>query len=348
MKRRLLILCFLVCWLADAQYSFSGWVDTNSYDGDIYLSVIDDYRKLSGIYSEQIIARIKADSSGHFEFSGNQLEDKHQIYRVHVDNCENGNGLNHFSGHCPDSREVLFLAKNTDSISFPFGFENEMFCDVKSSNESAMALIRIDSLKEHMRYALSEIRSSANTRLNTKKWFTNLQEFGMNLEEPLAELYIYEFLSDRSSDYYDYYLSDLKDNAFYGNLENKLNLNYPDSDLSDQYRTELAADRFAIDQGRSGSKWLWLLYIILGISILINFITLFKLRFRKSRKNSSTKASLTPQEQKILEHILSDHTNKDIAEAMFVSVSTVKSHINSIYKKMGVQSRQEVKSLFNK
>ena len=60
------------------------------------------------------------------------------------------------------------------------------------------------------------------------------------------------------------------------------------------------------------------------------------------------KSLLTKQEQTILEHILDDKTNKDIAEVLFVSVSTVKTHINSIYKKLNVSSRELAKDLFNK
>lgn len=350
MKR--ILLFYLACifsFPANAQFSFSGLINTAEYEGDIYLSVIDDYRKWSGVYSEQIIARVSADSSGYFEFSGNQLEDIHQIYRIHVDNCENGGGLNHFSGHCPDSKQILFLAKNSDSIHFPFGFENEMFCDIVSSNEAATALIRIDSLKEHMRFAISEVGSPANKKLNTTKWFKTLQDFGDSLGEPLAKLYVYEFLSDRSSDHYDYYLHDLEKNTFYGRLEEELKNDYPDSELSKQYNLELAADRFSIGKDRSGNNaWLWILIILLGISVLINFITIEKIRRNLSSQKKDLSASLTPQEQKILDFILDDHSNKDIAEAMFVSVSTVKSHINSIYKKLKVQSREDVKSLFNK
>lgn len=52
---------------------------------------------------------------------------------------------------------------------------------------------------------------------------------------------------------------------------------------------------------------------------------------------------LTQQEQKIAQLICQDKSNKEIADELFVSVSTVKSHINNIYKKLNVQSRDELK-----
>jgi DNA-binding CsgD family transcriptional regulator len=44
---------------------------------------------------------------------------------------------------------------------------------------------------------------------------------------------------------------------------------------------------------------------------------------------------------------LEDKSNKDIADTLFVSLSTVKTHVNNVYRKLNVQTRDEVKSLFN-
>ena len=149
MKQMIFVLIFFLSWPAIGQYSFSGSVDTERWKGDVYLSLIEDYRKLSGVYSEQIIGKTAADSLGYFEFVGDQLESEHRMYRIHVDNCDTGaEDINHFSGHCPDSQEVLFLARNTDTIRFPFSFDRQMFCEMESNNSKAMALMKIDSLKD--------------------------------------------------------------------------------------------------------------------------------------------------------------------------------------------------------
>ena len=73
--------------------------------------------------------------------------------------------------------------------------------------------------------------------------------------------------------------------------------------------------------------------------------------FGKKKKIKTTyrcKEQLTKQEQNVLDLLLGDNTNKDIAEALFVSVSTVKTHVNNVYKKLNVNSRDELKSLFSK
>ncbi|MCX2717979.1 helix-turn-helix transcriptional regulator [Poritiphilus sp. M415] len=52
---------------------------------------------------------------------------------------------------------------------------------------------------------------------------------------------------------------------------------------------------------------------------------------------------LTQQERKIALHVLEDKTNKEIADALFISVSTVRTHINNLNKKLGVGDREALK-----
>jgi len=57
---------------------------------------------------------------------------------------------------------------------------------------------------------------------------------------------------------------------------------------------------------------------------------------------------LTPQEQKIVNLMLDNKSNKEMASELFVSVSTIKTHINNLYKKLGVSSREEMVVRFRK
>lgn len=351
MKKTLIFLFAIISSFCNAQHSFSGHVDTDKWQNDVYLSIIDDYRKVSGIHTEQIIAKTHADSTGLFSFEGDQLETKNRIYRIHVDNCnDDTQNQNHFNGHCDESREVLFIAKHNDTIQFPFTFDNEMFCSIQSNNSKTNAFIKIDSLKNEMKFAYSEYRSEANRKLNNKKWFRTLQNFGEQLNEPIAELYIYAFLSDRSNDLHAYYLEDLKTNSYYDELLNRLNEKYPNSTYTQQYNGELNSDKYIISETEesNGFDWTYVLYIILGLSILANFWFIISRRNERANHLSKIKEQLTKQEEKILTLLLQGKSNKEIAEILFVSLSTVKTHVNNIYKKLKVQSREEVNSMFNK
>lgn len=346
------VFIFSASFYCNAQYKFSGNVDNSKWHENVYLSVIDDYRHLSGVYSEQIIAKTQADSLGHFEFTGNGLDETNRIYRIHVDNCDDSvQDINHFNGHCDDSKEILFIAKNTDTIQFPFSFDNQMFCDVTSNNPKANAFVKIDSLKDAMRFAYSEIQSKASLELNNKKWFKKLQDFGKQLDEPLAELYIYCYLSDRNNSLHEYYLEDLKTNSYYDDLLNRLSKKYPNTGYTNQYKNELNSDKFIVSettQETTSFNWKYLLAILLILSLLGNILLFKKVKEIKSNSLKNATQELTKQEQTVLELLLENKSNKEIANALFVSVSTIKTHVNNIYKKLNVQSRSEAKELFNR
>jgi len=345
----ILFIFLLVTVSAKAQYRFSGHIDNSKWHNDVYLSVIEDYRKISGIYPEQIISKVKTDSTGYFEFSGNQLEDEHRIYRIHVDNC-NGDeqNENHFNGQCDDNKEIVFIAKNNDTIEFPFSFDKEMFCDIKSNNIKATVFTKVDSLKEEMKFAFHEFRSEANRKLNNKKWFKTMQDYGKKLNEPIAELYIYAFLSERSNDFHSFYLEDLTKNTYYDDLLDRLMERYPNSSYTKQFKSELTSDKFILSEESTNLKfnWNYVLWILLLISILFNIY--FWSSFKKLKQSLSNTEKLTKQEQNIVALILEDKSNKEIAEALFVSVSTIKTHVNNIFKKLKVQSRDEIKNLKNR
>ncbi len=55
--------------------------------------------------------------------------------------------------------------------------------------------------------------------------------------------------------------------------------------------------------------------------------------------------SLTLQERKVLELILNGKKNKEIAAILFIDICTVKTHINNIYKKIGINNRPGVLNL---
>ncbi len=352
MRTSLVVLFVLfITFSSKAQYKFSGRIDNKKWHDNVYLSIIEDYRKISGVYSEQIIARAKTDSLGYFEFTGNQLENANRIYRIHVDNCFDADqNQNHFDGHCDDSEEVIFIAKNEDSLVFPFSFDKQMFCDINSTNEKSMVFVKIDSLRDDMRYAFAEYRSEANRKLNNKKWFETFQKFGKSLNEPLAELYIYSFLSNRGNDLHEHYIEDLKTNSYYDDLLKRLQDRYPNSSYTKQYEAELRSDEYIISGASDKSiySWLYILLPVFILSLIFNVYFGLKLKNTRFKKSEITKDQLTKQEQNILDLLLEKKSNKEIAETLFVSISTVKTHVNNIYKKLNVQSREEVKSLFNK
>ncbi|WP_420320283.1 response regulator transcription factor [Flagellimonas sp.] len=347
------IVPFLIILLSSmsifGQYHFSGYVSKENQGSSIYLSLVEDYRKTSRIYLEQIISKTTIDSLGFFQFQGDNLSKSNRLYRLHMDGCSDNAGASHFLGTCNSSKSVLFIANNNDALEFPTSFEDQALCTITSTNPKSSLLLEVETLKEEMIFDFSDYRSEANRKLNSEKWFASLQKFGQETDEPLVELFIYDFLSDKRNETYEHYLRDVASNNYYDQLLNRLNTSYPNTDFTEQFEAEITVDKqLAGFKGSNGWNWKWPILIFLGLSVALN---LYLITTRKSAARANTNdllQKLTPQEQKIVQQILMEKSNKEIASELFVSHSTIKTHINNLYKKLGVSSRQEIISMFTK
>jgi DNA-binding NarL/FixJ family response regulator len=52
-----------------------------------------------------------------------------------------------------------------------------------------------------------------------------------------------------------------------------------------------------------------------------------------------TKEGLVPREQEVLHFLTTGCSNKEIAQSLFISEQTVKTHLNSIFRKLNVTGR---------
>ncbi|MCL3778965.1 response regulator transcription factor [Prolixibacteraceae bacterium JC049] len=93
--------------------------------------------------------------------------------------------------------------------------------------------------------------------------------------------------------------------------------------------------------------WVESFVILLLIGVIV-----FLFRNRKSTASPSNSSFdlllLTQKEREILDLIAAGKTNKEVALQLHVELSTVKTHVNNIYKKMGVSNRSAAIETFKK
>nr|WP_293304648.1 helix-turn-helix transcriptional regulator [Allomuricauda sp.] len=347
------LLVFLLVLLASptlrGQYQFSGELSQNHSGQTVYLSLVENYRKSSRIYLDQIIKKAQVDSLGHFQFEGDNLPIKNRVYRIHMDGCTNEGEALHYLGECNNSQSVVFIANNQDTLYFPTSFDDQPLCTVTSTNPKSNLLLEVEALKEEMAYDFMGYPSATNQNLNTKKWFKTLHTFGQNSNEPLVELFIYDFLSDKRNETYTHYLKDVASNPYYTSLSKRLQTTYPDAGFTEEFVTEIAMDSQLGSADTSKFwPWKWVLLTLLILSLLANVYFLAARKMQMRKKTQSHYQQLTPQERKIAQGILQDKSNKEIATELFISLSTVKTHINNLYKKLGVSTREEISHLLKK
>ncbi|WP_368296873.1 response regulator [Cytobacillus firmus] len=78
-----------------------------------------------------------------------------------------------------------------------------------------------------------------------------------------------------------------------------------------------------------------------GDSVIHPRMTKKLITYHQQTKSESNENTLTEREKEILFELVKGLSNKEIAEALFISDKTVKIHINKIFKKLNVKSRSQ-------
>jgi len=349
LKQFLLLILLLSFSKLYTQFQFTGNVNDEFKTATAYLSIVDDCNKKNLFLTEFILQESNISDDGKFTFKGDFLEPKNRIYKIHIDNCnDNISDYKHLLNHCEDSKEILFIANNTDKIHFPLNDLSQILCSMQFSNPQNMTISKIDSLQEHLLGDLRNTKNDVQRKFVYKDHFLKLQKFSQKFNEPLAELYTYYLYANDKSLSREYYLTDLKKSTYYNNLLIKLETNYPNTTYTNQFKDSLIKDQYSYLKSKS-TIFKFLAYglgLLLLVSLFANFIQLKKNK-KSNYKNPipNYKIVLTSQEQKVFE-LMQSKSNKEIADTLFVSLSTIKTHINSIYSKLSIGSRKEIGKFF--
>lgn len=123
----------------------------------------------------------------------------------------------------------------------------------------------------------------------------------------------------------------------------------------------LSAVTFRIDNGRF--LWIWdgypfiaVVLVLLVISIAMLWIriekqkmdaiiSILKTNLAAISNDRETKLNeLSAKQREVFDLIVDGKSNKEIIAEMVIELSTLKSHINQIYKKLGISSRREAQT----
>lgn len=90
-----------------------------------------------------------------------------------------------------------------------------------------------------------------------------------------------------------------------------------------------------------------LLIVIISLALSLVIVLYFFLYYQNSKlsesdtiKNLAIKYKLGIQEEKVLNLLLKDYSNQEIADELFVSINTIRNHVASIYRKTGMKKKE--------
>ena len=81
--------------------------------------------------------------------------------------------------------------------------------------------------------------------------------------------------------------------------------------------------------------------VLQGDSVIHPRMTKKLITYHQQTKSESNENELTEREKEILFELVKGLSNKEIAEALYISDKTVKIHINKIFRKLNVKSRSQ-------
>lgn len=300
-------------------------LDTTIWNPMAYLSLIPGFNELYTMSPSMIIDQAPIDHFGNFRFDTQYLSVEDHLFRIHFSKREDppasliigGKDENHF--FLIANRNANVIIKNSFGSILTKGIVFEGYHPNLQLQEINEITSYLDSLGLEVTLVKSE--------LIQKAIFENLRFYADTCSNPLVSLYaLYKSRFENN-----YPVNQL----FYKDFLSKWKKE--ESVYFEEFRKQLPIQK---------GSWFSLKRFFIGAAMFIAGF-LASLLFKKSRSNSQNNMKdLTMQERKVFAMIVEGKSNKDISESLKISLSTVKSHVNSIYSKLEINSRKDALNLF--
>lgn len=299
----------------------------NSWSSTIYLSHITTFDDMYVMSNEIIIAKTIIDSLGYFKFDIDYLPVDENLFRLHIVKRDDSPATLIIGGK--DENHLFLIANRFSTIHLKGNslyppFKNIVF-------EGSKENIAFQGITHHLSKVDSiASESSASKRLLIEKQLEKdlflIADTSRCFMVSLYAIYKNRFFENYSSneDYYKSYINKWsnQNNPYFNSFKKKLSFNSFDNST------------------------ITITVVSIGFLTLIGFVV-----GRYSSKKTKIKANhinkLSVQERKIYETLQQGASNQEIADQFNIGLSTVKSHVSSIYSKLNVKSRKGIVNLKN-
>lgn len=314
MKSFVLLTVLLLFSNLYAQETVNGYVDLKETHGakEVILLVVDP---LTDATSE--IARSVIDPQGNFSFSKSHFGEEDKVYRLALENQKwiKGQSLS----------DRLYTLKT-----FILSAKDRMVFNQKNTAYETTSLAdkewnKFKNYEDSLHFKNFDAAQASQYLKETKGYIKDS-----------LQILLVKLVSIKTLDEKNLLEKDIQENpAYYQTLIEELK----SSDLKPTYYTYLES-KLKVYQYQKKDTFFTaslVLNIVLGLLLIILVVKWWR---SKSKAIMPDELMLSKQESAIKELILQDKSNKEIAAELFISVSTVKTHITSIYSKLQVSNRK--------
>lgn len=317
-KAKILILLFLNCIFLQAQNGISGYLsleDSDHWKSEISLYEVDMNGSQQKVSSD-FLAKVTIDETGYFEFSADLFGKENKFYKIELDPQEENNFIKFPTYH-------IFILSHTDSLYFQKS--NQPFGNYTNTNLADLEWQKFNQFESDL-----NLNDAAIFRKKYKPYVKDSLQILMVKLIGIQQLKDKRLLEKDIQENPNYYLNLLED--------------FQSSDLNPTDYAHLESEIAMVELTEVNEKYqmsLWWngisVFLILGL-----FFSVFQMRKKIKNQLPTSLPNLSEREELIKRLILEGRTNKEIASELFISLSTVKTHITSLYKKLGVSGRKEI------
>lgn len=321
----LLLLSVILAGTSNAQNRSSAKISgflthDKTWDSNIFLSHIPTFDDMHLMSNEMIIAKTSIDSLGYFKFNIDFLPEKDNLYRLHIIKKDDTPATLIIGGK---EENHIFLIANcysdihliNKSVYPPFKYVDFINSAI---NKSFQQITRLNFTADSI---ASE--SSASKRLLIENQFgedlLNIADTSTNFLISLFAIYNSKFDTNYTTNkkFYDSYIKkwDNEDNSYY-------------RALTKHFPTQ--AKNYNL--------------LLIGVILILAVVATILYFWKKIFKNNNFE-KLSIQERKIYDLLQDGASNQEISNHFNISLSTVKSHVSSIYSKLKIKSRKEIINL---
>ncbi|PCJ97418.1 MAG: hypothetical protein COA50_05230 [Flavobacteriaceae bacterium] len=309
----------MIGFWAFSQNAITGYVpieNDSEWEKKVQLIKIDLYRNAH----EKVIANAPIKENGYFSFDKRHLSNKNEVYRIYVNRIRK---IVNDTVH----KSAMFILSNTDSIRFKKG--NRLFSNYENSN-------KVDAEWQRLRKFEAKLYkvNSESTDFSSKEYTAKMKSFA---KDSLQILWV-KLVGIKQLESNALLDIDIVENpTYYTTLLAELKLS--DVNPSEYLFLENRLTFLTTVQVEKKYQFSKTINIFLGFVIAGLIFFIFQI---KRKRNPTATIDLSKQEKNIQALILDGKSNKEIANELFISLSTVKSHITNIYNKLNVSNRKEL------
>jgi DNA-binding CsgD family transcriptional regulator len=298
-------------------------IDTAIWAPTAYLSLIPDFDELNTMSNEMIIDKTNIDKSGNFHFNTQYLPEQDNFFRIHISKKNDPPASLIIGGK--DENHFFLIANNKSTVTIRDTCSSNFIRGIIIEGYYPNRLLRqIDETASYLD-TTSFAGSPVKTELIKSAIFDKLRFYADTCSNPLVGLYaLYKSKFEKNypvnQQYYNNFLTKWKkeQSSYFIEFRKKI-------PKSEDNRAKFP-------------------FLISAIFLIIGFLVCLAY-FRFSKKDQNLLRDLSVQERKIFAMIMEGKSNKEISDTLAIGLSTVKSHVNNIYSKLGINSRKDALNL---